>query len=76
MRSLDAPGQSLVTSKTFWGSSAAIFAAVVGGLQHIDPQDLTAAFNLIVSIAGGIGGLIAIWGRVTATQQITGIITK
>ncbi len=70
------PGQALVTSKSFWGGTASVVAGLIGVLQGLAPGDLQTTITLVASILSGLGGLWAIWGRVAATTQITGVITK
>ncbi len=61
----------LIESKTFWGAAAAIAAGALGlGHYTLSPADAAHAVDLIVSIVSGVGGLIAIYGRVVASKRI------
>jgi hypothetical protein len=58
-------------SRTIWGALVAVFAALfsVAGL------DLPAGLHGelaegLVTVAGGIGGLVALYGRLSATRAI------
>lgn len=60
-------------SRTIAGGAIAIGAAIAGvfGL-HIDAAVQTSILNYAVEIGAGLGGLVAIWGRIKATHQIGG----
>ncbi len=60
-------------SKTVWGALLALGASVLQftGIQ-IGAADQSAIADSAVSIAGAVGGLIAIYGRLTATSAIKG----
>ncbi len=65
--------KSFFASKTVWGAIIAILpnvAAIVG--LNIAPGDAAAVGGHVQEIAAAVGGLIAIWGRVTATKRIGG----
>jgi hypothetical protein len=58
-------------SKGVWGGIMAVLAAIAGvfGLKFgVDLQEQTVTF--ITQIMGAAGGLLAIWGRVSAKQPI------
>lgn len=58
-------------SKTVWGSLIAVGAAVAAGFGVIvdaGTQDEIAGYA--VAIAGAVGGLVAVWGRVKAEKKI------
>ncbi len=63
--------KALTESRTFWG---AVFALAGSGLSlghyTLTPADAASAVDIVVSIASGIGGLLAIYGRVKASKQI------
>ena len=61
----------LIQSKTFWGAVVALGGATLT-LAHytLTPADAAQAVDLLSGIAGAIGGLIAIYGRVVATRKI------
>lgn len=63
--------KSFFASKTVWGAAIAILPniAALFGL-NIAPGDAASAAGHVQEIAAAVGGLIAIWGRVTATKRI------
>jgi hypothetical protein len=63
--------KTLTESKTFWGAIVALTGSALS-LSHysLSPADAASAVDLLASIASGIGGLIAIYGRVKATKKI------
>ena len=61
----------LIQSKTFWGAVVALGgAALTLGHYMLTPADAAQAVDLLSGIAGAIGGLIAIYGRIVATRKI------
>ncbi|MGS4886109.1 hypothetical protein [Roseibium sp. MB-4] len=70
--------KSLFKSKTFWGAVIAIVASLAGlfgfEITATDQQDLIGLYDQALaawdSIAVVAGGLLAIYGRVTATSRI------
>mgnify|MGYP001799620153 CR=1 FL=1 len=70
--------KSLFKSKTFWGAVIAIVASLAGlfgfEITATDQQDLIGLYDQALaawdSIAVVVGGLLAIYGRVTATSRI------
>ena len=58
-------------SKTLWGSIIAILAAVVQifGYQ-ITPEMQQQLLSQITAVTAGIGGLIAMYGRLKASKKI------
>ncbi len=61
----------LVESKTFWGAMMALVSSgVAAGHYTLTPADAASAVDIIVSIISGIGGLVAIYGRVVASKKI------
>ena len=58
-------------SKTIWGALLAIGSSAlqIKGLQ-IAPADQSTIVDSAVSIAGAVGGLLAVYGRVTASSAI------
>jgi hypothetical protein len=58
-------------SKTIIGSIIVLIGAAAGGAGYaFTPEDQQAALNLLTSIIEGIGGLIAIYGRIVAVKNI------
>jgi hypothetical protein len=58
-------------SKTIWGALIAMGASTLqfAGV-HIGAGDQAALGDAAVSIAGAVGSLVAVYGRVTATTAI------
>ena len=66
-----AEAKPLIPSKTFWGAVVAVGGAALPlGHYTLTPADAARAVDLLSGIAGAVGGLIAIYGRVVATQKI------
>lgn len=63
--------KTLTQSKTFWGAVVALGGSALT-LAHytLAPRDAAQAVDLLSGLAGAIGGLIAIYGRVVATKKI------
>ncbi len=60
-------GKSLVTSRTFWG--------VVIMIASVFSDDLGIKLgDMVENIITVLGGVFAMFGRYTATKQITGIV--
>jgi hypothetical protein len=63
--------KALTQSKTFWGAVVALAgSALTLGRYTLTPADAAQAVDLISGIAGAVGGLLAIYGRVVATRKI------
>jgi hypothetical protein len=63
--------KALTESKTFWGAIVALAgSALTLGRYTLTPADAAQAVDLLSSMAGAVGGLIAIYGRVVATKKI------
>jgi hypothetical protein len=61
----------LVASKTFWGAVMALGgSALSAGHYTLSAADAASAVDLVVSVVSGIGGLMAIYGRVVASRKI------
>lgn len=58
--------KSLLASKTFWGALAAIVSTI------LQARGVVGADGLVNEGVTIIGGLLSIYGRVTATQKIGG----
>ncbi len=58
-------------SKTLWGAIVTIASAVIG-LAGVDvgDADREALIELLTSLGAAIGGVIAIFGRITAKNRI------
>jgi hypothetical protein len=63
--------KALTQSKTFWGAVVALGgSALTLGHYTLSPTDAAQAIELLSGLAGALGGLIAIYGRVVATKKI------
>lgn len=60
-------------SKTIWGGIVTAVAAVLGiwGVA-VSPEDQAQLVDTITLVAAGIGGVVAIIGRLAAKKQIGG----
>lgn len=58
-------------SKTIWGALLAVASSAlqIKGVQ-IGADDQATIVDSAVSIAGAVGGLLAVYGRLTANRQI------
>lgn len=67
-------GKGLLKSKTFWGGLVSLLPVIGKGLETagiIPPGVFDASVSLITST---IGGILAIYGRFSATKQITSLL--
>lgn len=63
--------KSMFASKTIWGGIIIVLAAVAGLLGYsIAPDDQAAIASYIDNMVMTVGGLLVIWGRITATKKI------
>jgi len=63
--------KSIFGSKTFWGGLGAVVAGVAAVAGYvISPEDLKTIGELVTGIVSAVGGLLAIYGRITATKLI------
>ncbi|MFD1746534.1 hypothetical protein ACFSE1_13765 [Rhizobium helianthi] len=61
-------------SKTVWGGLIAIFAALMQARGHAIPfQEQVGLADALTSTASALGGLLAIYGRLTATRAIASV---
>ena len=62
-------------SRTVWGALVAIIASLVAVLSHNKVQilatDQDQVVTLVMTIAGAVGGAVALYGRIVATKQIS-----
>jgi len=59
-------------SKTIWGSLVAIAAAIASAFGMPLGSDLQAQLaEALLQVAGAVGGLVVIYGRLTATDIIS-----
>lgn len=67
--------KSLVASRTFWGAVVALAGSgLTLGHYTLTPADAAQAVDLIAGIASGVGGLVAIAGRIAASRQIASVL--
>lgn len=59
-------------SRAVWGGVIAIAAPVLNatGRLTVTPADAQQVVDVLTAIAAGVGGLLAVWGRVSATSRI------
>jgi hypothetical protein len=58
-------------SRTIWGAAVAIAASLAhAGGVNVSAGDQMQAADALVSLAGTVGGLVAIWGRVRASAKV------
>jgi hypothetical protein len=58
-------------SKTVWGALIAILASLMQGAGiELDPTTRGDIADNAVSLAGALGGLVAIYGRLTAQKRL------
>ena len=63
--------KSILASKTIWGAAMAVLGGVLGFLGFtVNAEDQAALVNQVPEILAGIGGIIAIWGRIVASKKI------
>ena len=59
-------------SKTIWGALITVGSAAVGSMGVVvDPSTQAELADKIVHLVGAIGGLLAIYGRLSATDTIS-----
>ena len=63
--------KTLLSSKTFWGALVAILASVLSlfGYQ-VGLSEQSELISIGTSVAGAVGGLFAIYGRIVASKRI------
>lgn len=58
-------------SRTIWGAIIAISASLAhAGGYSISTADQAQLADAVLSLAGTVGGLVAIWGRMKATSRV------
>jgi hypothetical protein len=63
--------KALTQSKTFWGAVMALVGSgLSAGHYTLSAADAATAVDIVVSIVSGVGGLVAIIGRVKASKKI------
>lgn len=58
-------------SKTIWGALVAILASLMqaGGID-VDADSQTRMLDGLVAISGAVGGLVALYGRLSADKRV------
>jgi hypothetical protein len=65
--------QPWYVSKGVWGGLVALIAAGAGLLHYtISPADQQSLIDALTAAGGALGSILAIYGRITATKQISG----
>jgi hypothetical protein len=63
--------KSIWASKGVWGGAVAVLAALAGLLGFaVTPAQQIELVEAGALIASGVGGLVALWGRISATKRI------
>jgi hypothetical protein len=63
--------KSLLASKTVWGGIIVVLSVVASMVGYtISAEDQVALTSFVGEAITLVGGLLAIWGRVTATKKI------
>lgn len=63
--------KSMFASKAVWGGIIAVLASVAGIWGYsVTPADQAQIVDLVASLAAGVGGGIAIVGRILASKKI------
>jgi len=58
-------------SKTVWGGIIAVMSAIAGAFGYMVTPDLqTEAATNLSAIGAGLGGALAVYGRVKATKSV------
>jgi len=58
-------------SKAVWGGLIAVAAAIAGAFGYaVSPEEQASLVEAIVAIGGGVGGVLAVYGRVKADSYI------
>jgi hypothetical protein len=63
--------KSIFASKTFWGAAIAATGAGVNLLGYtVSPADQAATVDAVSALVTAVGSLLAVFGRIRATQAI------
>lgn len=67
--------KALLASRTFWGAVVALGGSAAGLLHYtLSPADAASLVDLLSGAAAGVGGVIAIYGRVKASKKIATVV--
>lgn len=65
------PDKKWYASKTVWGGAIAVIAGIAGAFGiAVGVEDQAVIAESITAIAGAVGGLIAVYGRIKADRRI------
>lgn len=63
--------KSMLSSRAVWGGIIAVLAGIANIFGYaLAPADQAVLVDTVTGVVGSVGGLIAVYGRVTATRQI------
>jgi len=63
--------KSLLTSRGVWGGLLAVVASIAGLFGYtVTPDQQFELLEAAALVASGVGGVVAVWGRVSATKRI------
>jgi|TARA_R110002110_G_scaffold415850_1_gene657970 dihydrodipicolinate synthase/N-acetylneuraminate lyase len=58
-------------SKAVWGGLIAVVAAIASALGYaISPEEQDTIIEAVIAVVGGVGGVLAVYGRVKADSTI------
>lgn len=61
------------SSRTIWGGIIAVGAAIAGAFGYtVSDVDQSQLMEIVSTVAAALGGVVAIWGRITASKSISG----
>jgi len=64
-------GKKWYQSKAVWGGLIAVAAAIAGAFGYaVSPEEQASLVEALVAIGGGVGGVLAVYGRVKADSYI------
>jgi len=76
---MDTTTKPAIASTSVWGSLialAGVFAPIILSAVGVKtPADQAATVATVTQLATGIGAAVALYGRLTATQKISGLTT-
>lgn len=59
-------------SRTVWGALVAVGASLAGlAGVHVDPAQQATVVDAVFQVAGAIGGVIALFGRIGASAKLS-----